>query len=274
MSYTHNPLNFKGAAGLYGYKPDCHDKSKDKLYGADEHTQKEVIASLSNLAATGVVDLRDQPQAPIYDQGQLGSCTANATAAMLSFVEGKEGNTPEQLSRLFIYRRARKLEGTIDTDSGATLADTLLGIAEKGAPLESDWPYDVTKFADLAPPEVWGQAWGRIAGFDYFRLTSLSDMKACLDAGYPFVFGIQVYDSFESQTVADTGMVPMPNVELEQCLGGHALCCMGYSNAMQAFLVRNSWGQWGINGYCWIPYAYLSNPALSSDFWTVRKIQK
>ena len=101
-------------------------------------------------------------------------------------------------------------------------------------------------------------------------------MQTCLASGQCFVFGISVYDSFESQQVASTGVVPMPNLQTEQLLGGHAVMAIGYNNAQKRLLVRNSWGlDWGLSGnlkgYFTLPYDYVTNPNLASDFWTVVK---
>ena len=103
---------------------------------------------------------------------------------------------------------------------------------------------------------------------------SLYDMKSTLAGGYPFVIGISVYESFESDEVAKTGIVPMPGQD-EGMMGGHGLAVAGYDDSKQTFIVRNSWGvNWGLSGYCYIPYAYLTNPNLSSDFWVITLIGK
>ena len=84
------------------------------------------------------------------------------------------------------------------------------------------------------------------------------------------MFGFTVYESFESQEVAKTGVVPMP-APGEQVVGGHAVLAVGYDDSAQTFMVRNSWGTgWGQAGYFTMPYAYLTTRGLSSDFWTIR----
>jgi C1A family cysteine protease len=99
-------------------------------------------------------------------------------------------------------------------------------------------------------------------------------MKGCLAAGYPFVYGFTVYESFESPAVANKGAAPMPSPS-EKVLGGHALVAVGYDDSSQVFISRNSWGPtWGMQGYFTIPYAYLTDNNLSDDFWTIRLVAK
>ena len=97
-------------------------------------------------------------------------------------------------------------------------------------------------------------------------------LKGCLAAGYPFVFGFTVYESFESQEVARSGVVPMPSSG-EKILGGHAVLAVGYDDSTQRFIVRNSWGTgWGMSGYFTMPYQYVTDSNLADDLWTIRLI--
>jgi C1A family cysteine protease len=101
---------------------------------------------------------------------------------------------------------------------------------------------------------------------------TLTSLKACLAHGYPIVFGFQVYETFESQQVAATGVVPLPGTG-EQLLGGHAVLAVGYDDTATRFLVRNSWGPgWGQGGYFTMPYLYLTERDLSNDFWAVLQV--
>ena len=101
-------------------------------------------------------------------------------------------------------------------------------------------------------------------------IRDLDQMRGCLAAGYPFVFGFTVYTKFESQEMATTGVLSMPGPD-EDVVGGHAVLAVGYDDDGKTFLVRNSWGTgWGQGGYFTMPYAYLTTRGLSSDFWTVR----
>ena len=241
----------------YGWIPDRPDH-RDYLYSA--------IAPKVKLPPK--VDLRGE-DSPIENQGRLGSCTANALAGNLQFLE-KVVSAPayKDLSRLFIYYNERVIEGTIGFDSGAMIRDGIKVLAKYGVCSESSWPYDISQFTRKPTAFCYKEGLKRRIT-SYHRLQSLSEMLNCLAEGFPFVFGFTVYESFESLKVAQTGLVPMPK-KSERALGGHAVMAAGYDQKQKRFIVRNSWGtQWGQAGYFMMPYAYLEGSA--SDFWTIRQ---
>ena len=209
---------------------------------------------------------------PVYDQGDLGSCTSNAVAGALEFDQMKQLLSPFIPSRLFIYYNTRVLEGTPMTDSGASLRDTCKAIANDGYCNEVLWPYNPDAFASKPPYDDYlaAKPYNKII---YHRVTqTLSQMRGALASGIPFVFGISVYESFEQPLVLQTGIVPLPS-PTEKLIGGHALLCVGYLDATQKFLFRNSWGAgYGTNGYGTIPYAYLMDPHLAGDFWIINHV--
>jgi C1A family cysteine protease len=216
------------------------------------------------------VDLRPQCP-PIYDQGDLGSCTANAIAGAVQFDEIRSGIAPTWIpSRLFIYYNERMLEGTVASDSGAQIRDGIKVIAAQGVCPESEWPYDVARFAQRPPQRAYDDAVRDRVG-SYQRVAqSLTQLKSCIASRFTFVFGFTVFTSFETPGVAGSGVIPLPQPS-ESPVGGHAVVCVGYDDARQAFIVRNSWGAgWGEAGYGWMPYAYMLDPGLAADFWTIR----
>ena len=247
----------------YGWNPDMPD-GRDLLYAAPP----EVATALPPM-----VDLRPQCP-PVYDQGHLGSCTANSIAGALEFDQMKEKERAFTPSRLFIYYNERVMEGTVSSDSGAQIRDGVKSVNQQGAPPEDpDWPYDITKFADKPPQKAYDDA-AKHKSILYQRLTpTLPQLKGCLASGFPFVFGFVVYESFESPQVASTGQAQMPQAG-EQQLGGHAVLAVGYDESQQRFTIRNSWGPGsGMAGYFTLPYPYLLQHTLSSDFWTIRSVK-
>lgn len=247
--------------GRYGWIPDLPD-ARDRVY------QLPKKAGLLPSSA----DLRSGCPT-VYDQGDLGSCTANAIGAAIEFDQGKQKLRPYAPSRLFIYYNERALEGTIDTDSGAQIRDGIKAVASQGVCPETMWPYVEQSFATRPTAPCFKYAKLHPA-VQYARVTQNAvQLKACVASGYPFVFGFTVYESFESDEVAKSGIVPMP-FSTETLLGGHAVMAVGYDDASQRFLVRNSWGTgWGMGGYFTIPYAYLTDSNLADDFWMIRVVK-
>jgi len=246
----------------YGWIPDLPDQ-RDHLYAAP-------VVHLAKLPPK--VDLRGKCPAP-YDQGELGSCTANAIAGAIQFDRMKQKLKNNFVpSRLFIYYNERVIEGTVQSDSGAQIRDGIKSVAHDGDCPEKEWPYDIAKFAAKPVAGCYKDAL-RYKALTYQRVVqTLSQLKGCLASGYPFVFGFTVYESFESDAVAKSGALPMPAPK-EKVLGGHAVLAVGYDDSEQRFIVRNSWGKtWGLHGYFTMPYAYLTDNNLADDIWTIRVI--
>lgn len=246
----------------YGWKPDLPDV-RDHMYSAPRAT----LQSLPPL-----IDLR--PDCPsIYDQGELGSCTANAIGAGFEFDQIKQKLPHIWVpSRLFIYYNERVVEHSVNEDSGAQIRDGIKSVVAQGACSEDLWPYDIAKFSHKPPPNVYADAKKHVVT-SYQRIAqTLNQMKGCLAAGFPFVFGFTVYESFEGQEVATSGTLHMPSTG-DAVVGGHAVLCVGYDDKAQRFMVRNSWGpDWGLHGYFSMPYAYLLDSNLADDFWTIRSV--
>lgn len=246
----------------HGWIPDLPDQ-RDFLYAAPAPFQSNIPPKM---------DLSRQCP-PVYDQGELGSCTANAIAGAIEFDQKKAQLQEFTPSRLFIYYNERSMEGTIDSDSGAQIRDGIKSVAKVGAPPEKDWPYEIAHFRDKPSSEAFVDAKKHLVVLYQRLIQELNTVKGCLASGFPFVFGFTCYESFEGAEVAKTGILPMPKSH-EQVVGGHAVVCVGYDDDAQQFLVRNSWGpKWGLKGYFKMPYAYLMNHRLASDLWTIRSVQ-
>lgn len=240
----------------YGWIPDRPDH-RDLLY-------KSI---LPNLTLPKQVDLR-KLCSPIENQGTLGSCTANALSGNLEFLDNKNGEPMVDMSRLFIYYNERLLEGTVKQDSGANLRDGIKALAKAGCCPESEWVYDISKFTVRPTMKCYRNALKHKIN-EYLSLQTQNELLTCLADGYPFVFGISIFSSFEGDVTTNTGIVPMPSSD-ESNLGGHAVMAVGYDRDKKVFIVRNSWGaSWGMKGYFTLPFEYMNK--LASDFWTIRR---
>jgi len=206
----------------------------------------------------------------IYDQGQLGSCTANAFCGAYRILENiKNGRVDFQPSRLYLYYKEREIEGTVDEDSGADVIDGESYVQYYGICSEDSWPYDIEKYTVQPPVSCDQEALDhKISSYRTIPLNSslLTNIKKTINSQIPVMIAIAVYESFESQSTAQTGVVTIPK-KYEQCLGGHEMCIVGYNDSAKLFTVLNSWGpEWGQAGFCYIPYSYITNHNLAFEF--------
>ncbi|MEJ2697988.1 MAG: C1 family peptidase [Candidatus Sulfobium sp.] len=282
-----------------GWLPD-YPEFRDYTMDKDEVSpslkqmgQKDSVKKM--LSKTGVteslktpssVDLR-QWFSPVEDQGNLGSCTANAGVGVVEYFERRAFGKHINASRLFLYKVTRNmLHWTGDT--GAFLRSTMAALVLFGVPPEEYIPY-VTADFDKEPSAFCYAFAQNYQAISYYRLdppgTSRKDLltqiKKNLVAGLPSMFGFTVYSSYVQAKT--TGKIPYP-VKGEKTVGGHAIVAAGYDDSMKiknttegesetkgALLIRNSWGSgWGDGGYGWLPYDYVLT-GLAVDWWSLLK---
>ena len=216
------------------------------------------------------VDLRPYCS-DIEDQEYLGSCTGQAIAGIMEYI-ARRVNKLTEVSRLFIYYQERVIEGTVDYDSGAYIRSGIKAVNKFGAPIETLWPYIPSEFATKPSQDAYDEAITRRA-VSYERCVNFNTVKNALSNDNPVVVGFDVYESFESKPVITGGIMPYPDVNNEELLGGHAVTLVGYNESEERFIARNSWGtEWGDKGYFYMPYAVIQNTSMSDDFWIITNI--
>ena len=244
----------------FGWIPDTEkDKVRDYKFTLDPF-----------IKLPDKVDLT--PKMPkVYNQGNLGSCVLNSSCAAVEYnfhVMHHPEQDPEfpgfPPSRLFAYYNTRVIENSINEDNGCMIRDAIKTLATDGVCSEALWNYLPTRFAEKPPKNCYKEAKKDIIT-RYERLTTIDEFRNCLAQGYPVIFGVRLYESFQPDK---DGVIPMPK-EGEEIWGGHSMLICGYDEPRQLFLVRNSWGtKWGLKGYCWMPYEYfIQNP--DSDNWVI-----
>lgn len=257
----------------YGWIPD-HPDPRDRIYNLEFKIAKadELPPALS---------LRDK-MPPVYNQGELGSCTANGSGGAFEYQQSQQSEGQTTPSRLFIYYNERVVEGTAATDSGAQVRTAIKVLAAQGAPAESVWPYDISQFAVKPPAEAYEQGAKREA-IQYHRVLNGgpgAPIRTAINDGNPVVFGFSVPSMFESPSWdAANEPLPLPS-QGESFIGGHCVVITGYDFSrtrfpLDVFEVRNSWGdEWGDGGYFYMDAQWVTRPelSLSSDFWVIQEV--
>lgn len=256
-----------------GRKPDTED-DRDRLFALHLKAPTKIPTS---------VDLRSKLP-PCFDQGETSSCGPNSGSGLMCFLY------PEipAFSRLQIYYGVRVIEGDVGQDDGVETRDVLKVLQVTGAAPETAWPFDLKKMF-VAPPEAVYQQAENYTVAEYFRLIAADDYLACLAQGFPFILGFTVFESLDSDEVAESGVMPLPKPNEKQ-LGGHDVLVVGYDTdffnnpdflksglltsqvSNNALLIRNSWGtQWGTKaGHFWMPLEFAADPTNGGDAWTAR----
>jgi C1A family cysteine protease len=243
----------------YDYRPDLPDK-RDFYF-----------KYLRGAPLPDAIDLRTG-MSRIEDQGQLGSCTANAWVGVIEYLDKIKDGHYKNWSRLFLYYNERALHGEENQDNGAYIRDGAKALAKLGICRETQWKYDIVRFAEKPPDTCYKEALSHQA-LRYSRVDQTEEaMLTALAQSNPIVIGFTVYQSFESDDVTETGLVPMPQPS-ERTLGGHAVLIVGYDRPKRLFTVRNSWGsKWGDHGHCYVPFDYFLDPDLASDLWIMQNV--
>lgn len=235
------------------------------------------------------VDLRAF-MTPVENQAGANSCTANAVVGGYEYVMNRVGKEID-LSRLFVYYNARVLGleyfgGNTIKDQGSSITLALISLEQQGICQEPTWSYEVldngkVKNVNQEPhPQAYHEANNIHQVLEFQWETpekvpiDIYAMKHCLAEGYPFVFGLTLFKSFDY--AKSKGRVPMPELNSDEGReehGKHAMLCVGYKDSAEVFIVRNSWGEdWGDKGYCYIPYEYMTNPNLCFDCWKIKGV--
>lgn len=248
--------------------------SRDFLYSLEPHHLRKPLPSR--------VDLRSHcPR--IQDQGSLGTCTAHAVAGAYGYEQRVQKLRVINPSRLFInYNELALTNQTKKRKPTVRLRDALKAVAKKGVCPESVWKYrDNPSLLLKQPPKKAFDAASKRRVFEYHRIpiesmkpeVFLKHLKRCLADRCPVVFGFELYESFKTDKVKKTGIVPIPDRKHDKFDTGHAVMAVGYDDRRKAVLFRNSWGtDWGMKGYFWMPYKMISDPKFTHDFWTIRGV--
>ena len=238
----------------FGWLRDLNDQ-RDKLYSAPRITPVPLSVSLLQYCS------------PVENQTTTSSCTAHGLVGNLEILEKKNNTNFYDISRLFVYYNTRMLRGIEDSDEGGTIRDGIKSLVRYGYCSEKLWEFNEKKVNEKPDRKSYKEAKRHLIK-EYSRILNINDIIKCIASGYPVVFGISLYESFESEIVSKTGKVPIPKIN-ERVIGGHCMLIVGYDMETKLFIVRNSWSEkWGDKGNCYIPFKYMEQ---ASDMWVIKR---
>lgn len=253
-------MAFTDSARRFGWIPQLPD------YRDLPFTAKKSVAELPS-----AVDLRPVCP-PIFDQGRLGSCVANAVSAAMRKNQLASYGPSFTPSRLFIYYNARAYQGWEGEDMGAYIRDGIKSVNDWGAAAEGrntsgSWEY----YEDMVNTRPHNRAYNHAANhqsLEYYAVPQTpSGIKSAIAEGYLVVYGFSVYENFWDAGT-NGGIVAMPRGSM---IGGHAVCAVGYNDATKKYICQNSWGPaWGDKGFFYMPYEYVESASLADDFWVIK----
>ena len=235
--------------------PDIHDKvlSAARFGGAVIPAHRDDRASMP----------------PVYNQKNTNSCTGQGTAGALQYMRRKQGLEDFIPSRMFIYYNGRAMDGSQGFDGGSQVRNVIKSVATSGACSETDWTFDTSHINSRPTDKCYTDAKTDLVTSYAAVPQDIDAIRACLAHDIPIVFGFSIYSQFESDAMAQSGMLEMPGTFSIQ-LGGHCVVACGYSDKSKVVICRNSYGSdWGDKGYFYVPYSYVCNPGLAADFWQI-----
>ncbi len=220
------------------------------------------------------VDLREY-LTEVENQEGTNSCAANAVAGAYEYLVKRHlGEEAYDVSRLFIYYNGRAVDGCENEDEGSVIGSLIESLKEHGACSEETWPFDEELVNEQPNDEAYQEASQFLIEDTALVPTQLDAWKSALAEGYPIIFGISLFRSFDKHRKPGLVPLPSPRESSRESHGGHAMLAVGYSDQDRVFIVRNSWGtDWGDEGYCYIPYDYLLSERFNNgDSWIIRRV--
>lgn len=209
------------------------------------------------------IDLRPKFN-EIFDQGKIGSCTANALTSIFEYDKPNFKG-----SRLFLYYNERLYINETHKDEGAFLSDGIISLKTYGICEEKYHPYIISNVFKEPSKEAYEN------GKNYYVLEAfnisndINEIKSWLIKNEPIALGIAIYSNFMN---SKSGIIEIPK-RTDDFMGGHAVVICGFDDKNKRFILRNSWGvYWGDNGYFYLPYDYISNDELCGDLWIITRI--
>jgi len=207
---------------------------------------------------------------PVKDQGNEGACTAHTGTSDNEWIHRAYLKSSPIFSPQYTYAKELIEQGSFPNDvgsDGVTLCDVLIA---DGCCELSEFPYVPGQIIKPTTVQDLNAAKFRLGAYHGLTGSETALSVVADPTPWPVEIGFTVYESFEGEALANTGIMPVPNSS-EQILGGHEVLMVGYdigdtpwirpAGCPPAALIQNSWGtSWGLSGFFWMPITILDAP--------------
>lgn len=187
----------------------------------------------------------------VQDQGPCESCWAFCSTGIV-----------ESMVRIEHCVWSKRSEGDVHDGMGKKCADggwhdpALDWITQHGICDPACYPYSTNNPAYNPTPDRPGRT-VKISG--KVDIGDIEQQKVWLDSVGPIGCVFEVFHDFDVFGQVGTGVYRKSNAPGNYSRGLHCVMIVGYDDAQQAWLIKNSWGAtWHTNGYCWIGYGEVS----------------
>lgn len=213
----------------------------DNPFRLGRHQVHDTLDALPERDAVNVLDLLKPIRTvhhaefePVFDQGQIGSCTANAAlGTLVTDPYGHAGVALTEDDAVALY----ELETKIDDSQ-----------------IPGEYPPD-----DTGSSGPWSmlalEKQGKIRSFVHSR--SVHHSLLLLNDG-PISIGVPWYQSMFQLGALASGQPVIQVDPASGVAGGHQVCIVGNDAVARMVYVRNSWGtSWGDGGHAWLRWSDL-----------------
>ncbi len=209
-------------------------------------------------------DLRSSYHFNALNQGKHQICVASATCGIIKYLY-ENAKLKMEPSQVFAYRAGKDSTGSDQNSGGMPLHGAIAGMIQYGICPDELWHFDpnqvLQQWEDVPKKAILEAKRNKVMDYECIE-SNIEETKQSLFTGVdgvptPVLFGMAIHkDAFFNSYTAENGKVFGPRKN-DQLLGYHAMDFIGWDDEKEEFIVLNSWGNYGDNGFLYIGYNHF-----------------